>query len=309
MGNNIDTTIAQTQLYNQNVLKGFVSTVAPLTAFATDFSPAAAERGYTVNVSFVPSGSAPFAVAGSTGYNTFNSTRELKSVSLDQHYAVGAQLSDREIANSTLIRLEDTAFNDGAELGTKVFQSVASVISGSNHPNGYNVSSSSLMTVDDLIAIRKIAGNNKMPMSSRNIVLNVNAIHGLLKDDDLKYIYKGSSETVSTGTIKDVFGFKNVWEVNGFPTGLVSGSNKQIGFAAVPDAVCVAMRTLTPPPEAAAAGVNYEVLTDAQTGISLGVRTWYDPTLGVTKRVYEALWGAAVGNRNGAINITATVDA
>jgi len=308
MANTIATAIGQTQLYNAGVLKGFVSTLAPLMSFARDVSPSPAEKGYTVNVSFVPSGSTPFAVAAATGYNAFNSTREAKAVSLDQHFAVASALSDREIAESPIVRLEDTAYNDGAELATKVFQSVISKITGSSFPNGYNVASSSVYTVDELVGARKLAGNLKMPLNSRNVILNVNAFHGLLKDDDLKYIYRGNTTTTDQGTLTNVFGYKNIWEVNGFPTGQVSGSNKQVGVLVTPDALLFAMRYLQPAPEAASAGVASESLTDPSTGITIGVRTWYDATLGQTKRVYEALWGSAVGNSNAAIQLTATVD-
>jgi hypothetical protein len=64
------------------------------------------------------------------------------------------------------------------------------------------------------------------------------------------------------------------------------------------------MRYLQPQPEAAGAGVVSSALTDPTTGVTIGVRTWYDPALGQTKRVYEALWGSAVGNPNAAINLT-----
>jgi hypothetical protein len=278
-------------------------------SFANDVSPAASERGYTVNVSFVPSGSAATAWASATGYNTFNSTRESKTVTLDQHYYVGSSLNDKEIAESSLVKLEDTAFNDGAQLATYVFQNVISKISGSNFANGYNAASSSLYTVDDLIAVRKTAGNLKMPVTNRNVILNVIAFHCLLKDEDLKYISRGTAGTVENGTIQNLFGVKNVWEVNGYPTTLVSGSNKQVGVFVCPDALLFAMRYLQPQAEAASAGVSAQPLTDPTTGITIGVRQWYDASLGQTKRVYEALWGSGVGNSSGAINLTATVDA
>lgn len=305
MANNIAAAVGQTQIYNDFVLKGFVATLAPLMSFANDVSPAPSERGYTVNVSFVPSGSSPTAFVEGTGYTGFNSTREAKAVSLDKHYYVGSSLSDKEIANSSLVKLEDTAYNDGAELATYIFQDVISKISGSNFPNGYQLAgSASLVTADSLIQARKVAGNLKVPVNNRNIILNVDAYHGLLSDDDFKYIYKGNTETVSNGVITNFFGVKNVWETNGYPTGLVSGSARQVGTLVSKDALLFAMRYLQPAPEASGAGVVSAPLTDPTTGITIGVRTWYDPTVGATKRVYEALWGSAVGNNKAAINLT-----
>ena len=308
MANTTATAVGQEQLYNANVLKGFVETLTPLTAFVTDVSPSAAEKGYTVNVSYVPSGSAAFSVTDGTGYTSFNSTRQNKSVSLDRHYAVGAALSDREMSNSSIVRIEDTAYNDGAVLATYVFQDVLGAISASSFPNGYNVASSSLFSVDHLVGVRKVCSNAKWPAMQRNVILNVNPYVALLKDDDLKYIYKGDSTVINTAKITNTFGFDNIWESNAFPT-LVSGSTTVMGLAVNPNAVIFASRYLAPAPEAAQAGLQSEALTDPSTGITIGMRKWYDLTTGQVKRVYECLWGRAVANTNAAINITCTVDA
>lgn len=309
MANTIATAIGQEQLYNSQVLKGFVETLAPFRAFVTDVSPAPAEKGYTVNVSYIPSGSAPYQVVDGTGYNSFNSTREAKSVSLDKHYAVGAALSDREISNSSIVRIEDTAYNDGARLATYVFQDVVGAISASSFPLGHNVNSSSLFTLDTLIDVRKKASQNYWPTTNRNVILNVNPFTALLKDDDMKYIYSGDTQSVKGQSITDKAGFRNIWEVNGFPSNMVSGSNIVMGLAVVPDAMIFANRFLAPAPEAAAAGVTVEALTDPTTGLTIGSRKWYDPTTGQVRRVYECLWGKAVANNKGAISITCTVDA
>lgn len=308
MPNTTDTAVAQTQLYDDYVLKGFVSTLAPLMIFSTDISPAPSERGYTVNISYLPSGSNPYEV-GTSGYNSFATTRVSKTVTIDQHYAVGSALSDKEIANSTLMKIEDSAYNDGAALATYVFQNVVGKISGSNFAAGVNVATSSNLTSDDLLNVRKFAGNLKIPLNGRAIVLNVNGMHGLLKDDDLKYIYRGTTDATMEGVVGKFFGVNGVYEVNGYPTDIVSGSNKGIGFLASKDALLFASRTLTPSPLASDAGVQYSVISDSTTGLSLGVRRWYDATLGTEKRIYEALWGSAVGNPKAAVNITATVDA
>lgn len=305
MSNSTGTAVKNTQIYNQSVLNGFVSVIAPLLSFSTDISPIATERGQTVNISFIPSGSTPAAWSESTGYVDSGTTREAKSVSLDQHYYLYSSLTDREIAESSLVRITDAGEILGKTLGLYVVKDVVGIISGSNFPNGVHINSSSLFSVDQIAAVRKVTSGLGWP-TTKNIVLNVNAFNSLLKDDDLKYMYKGNSDVVDNGAVKNIFGFQNVFEATDYPTTLVSGSNKQIGFAAHPSAVLFASRYLVP-----GDGNKYTEampLTDAQTGCTIGYRSWYDENYGKQKTVYECLWGKSVGNSKAAVNLTATVD-
>lgn len=306
MANTTATAVGNQQLYNDFVLKGFVATIAPLRSFSFDASPAPGEKGQSVNMTFVASGSAASSWTEANGYTISTGTRAAITVALSNHQFVGTALTDIEIANSSLMRLEDQALMDGRRLGLTVLSDVISAITGSTHSNGYNFASSSLVTVDGLVAVRKVASQLSWGLT-RNIILNVNGFGALLLDDDLKYIYRGDSNAVQNGTLQNIFGWQNVYEASGYPTTLVSGSNTQIGCAVTPDALAVAMRYLTPAPEAAGIVEAYP-LTDQATGITLGYRKWYDPDLGKVKSVYECVWGKTVGNPNGAINLTATVD-
>lgn len=308
MANTTATAIGNQQLYNNAVLRGFVATVAPLRAFSLDVSPAPAEKGQTVNVTFVPSGSAVQAWTDAGGYTTQTGTREAISVALSNHYFVGTALSDIEIANSSLVRLEDMGMQNGRDLGLYVLQNVLSAVSASSFPTGHLVSTSSLLTVDDLVTVRKTASQLKWGLT-RNIITNVNGFYALLKDDDLKYIYRGDSNVVQNGQITNVFGWNNIYEANGFPSNMLSGSTTPVyGMAVTPDALCVAMRYLTPAPESNGIVESYP-LTDPATGITIGARKWYDANAGKTKLVYECVWGKAVANKYAAINLAAGLDA
>ena len=305
MANTIGTGVGQQQLYNDQVLKGFVATLAPLRAFSLDVSPAPAEKGYTVNMSFVPSGSAPASWSEATGYAIQSATRIARAVSLDNHYFVSNALTDTEMANSSIVRLSDTAFNQGASLGTYVFQNIIGAISASTFTNGYNVATASALSVANLLAVRKVAvglnwGENK------NVIVNPTGFYGLLGDSKTLYLNRGTDDVVRNGVMTGVYGFNNVWETSGYPTDIQSGSNFNIGIACAPEALLVAMRYLVPGDEGGQQLIEAYPLTDPTSGITVGYRKWYDPDLGKVKSVYECVWGKVQGNANAAVHITAT---
>jgi hypothetical protein len=306
MANASATAISQQQLYNQGVLNGFVSILAPLRAFTTDLSPAPAEKGYTVNVSFIPSGSNAAQFVEGTGYTVQAATREARSISLSNHWFVSTALTDFEIANSSLMRIEDTAFQQGAALGKYVFQNIAAKLSGSNFAVGSNQSSSSAYTVANLIDARKLATDLNWN-GQKNIIVNPTVYAALLKDTKMLYINRGDDQTVKTGVMSNVFGWDNIFESTAYPlTTQVSGSNIQVGACVDPNAVLVAMRYLQPQDDGGKQLIEAFPISDPVSGITLGYRKWYDANLGQVKSVYECVWGSAVGNANAAINLTAT---
>jgi hypothetical protein len=307
MANTTSTAIGQQQLYNDAVLRGFVQALAPLRAFSIDASPAPAEKGYTVNMTFIPSGSTPVAWSETTGYAIHGATRTAKAISLSNHYFNSTALTDIEIANSSLMKIEDTAYNQGAALGNYVFDNVISYISGSNFSNNLNVATASALTVANLISVRKKATDLGWG-AARNVILNPTAFASILADTKLLYLNRGATDAVQMGTLSNCFGWQNVYETAAFPTDLQSGSNFNLGCAVTPDALLVAMRYLQPAgDEGNKQLIDAYPLTDpAGSGITLGFRKWYDPDLGKVKAVYECVWGVSVGNPAGAINITST---
>jgi len=307
MANTTGAGVGNQQLYNDNVLKGFVASLAPLMVFTWDVSPAPAEKGQAVNVVFIPSGSTPQAWAEGTGYSIQTATRVARQVTLSNHYFVSTGLTDIEIANSSLMKIEDTAFNQGASLGNYVFASIAATITGSNF-NGndkwFNVATASAYATADLVKVRKQASNLNWG-ANRNIVVTPQAYYGLLNDTRMLWTNRGDTDAVKQGVLRDVYGWNNVFESTGLPT-QVSSSNNQIGFAATPDACLCAMRYLMPGDEGGKQLIEAYPLVDERSGIVLGYRKWYDPNLGQVKSVYEAVWGSTLGNSQAAIILTAT---
>lgn len=301
------TAIDKTVIYDAHVLKGYVATLLPLTVFCNNFSAAAVQRGATVTSTFMPSGSAAVPFVEGVGYSFSGSTRQDITITLNKHYYVASRLGDEEKQNSSLVNIEDTAYQQGATLAAYLFSDVSSGVSGSNFSNGYNVASSSLYRVTDLIGIRKLASNLNWGLN-RNIVINPNVAAGLLSDTAIQAQCRGDASAVREGVLKNVFGWNNIFESNALASGQVSGSNKQVGFAATSDALAFASRYFAPAPEANAMGLEAYALTDPTTGITIGVKKFYDINLAQSKTIYETVWGWVVANPKAAINLTATID-
>lgn len=312
MANTTAAAVGNQQLYSDYVLQGFVATIAPLRSFSFDVSPLPAEKGQTVNVAYVASGSTPGTWAEATGYAMQASTRAAISVALSNHKYVSSYLTDIEVANSSLMRIQDQALANGRALGLAVLTDCINAVTASSYLNYTYAASSSLWTIDKLVEARKTAATLNWGLT-RNVIVNPTIYYYLLKDDDLKYIYRGSTGAVEQGQLTNVFGWNNVYEASGFPTmytgsGPVAGTDTVAGLAVTPDALAVAVRYLQPQPEAAGIVESYPV-TDPATGITIGFRKWYDPNYGQTRTVYECVWGKAVANTNAAISLTYHQDA
>jgi hypothetical protein len=308
MSNTISTAVGQQQLYNNFVLQGFVDVLSPLMGFSTDLSPAAVEKGYTVNVSYFSGSAAPSQFVEGTGYANQTSTQTAKAVSLSNHYFVSNALSDAEMANSSLVRIEDRGIQLGAELASYVFQNVISNITATNHGNNvYSTTSSSAYRVSDIIAVRKLASNLKWGEQGRNIIINPNVAYGLLQDAYYKYDARGDGSTTVTGNLPTTFGF-NMNESTAYPTNITSGSLKQVGIAANSNALLFASRYLAPGDEGKTLIDAYPLTDPNGSGLTIGYRKWYNPVLGTVQSVFECVWGSGVGNPAAAINLYASVD-
>jgi len=84
---------------------------------------------------------------------------------------------------------------------------------------------------------------------------------------------------------------------------LIPGNSENlVGFAAHPSAFAIAMRYLKPTD-----GHKYskaEPLTDPATGITIGVREWYDENSGSIRKVWECQFGHVLGIAAGLKRIT-----
>lgn len=285
-----------TQLYLDTAMKGFADYFVPINLFSLDASPAPSARGQSIVVPFVVSGSTAANWAAATGYASQDNTREGLEVTLNKHKYVYAGLNDTEVADSSITSLEQVAYNQGASLAAAVWTDIATVFTSSNFTNGTTLASSSLVTVDTLIDLREAISGLKWPEIGRNVIMKSKPFKFLLKDDDLKYIYRGNDKAVTSAQITNVFGWQGVFENNLLPT--LDAGVTLAHVAVNPDAVIIANRYLAPQ-----AGHKYSFVgqsTHAPSGLTLGAREWYDENYGKKQTILECSYGYRVGNPSAA---------
>ncbi len=285
---------AQDDIIAQGVLRGFTAGLTPLTAFSTDFSSDAAKKGNTVSV--IRDDSTVTAVTTKTSgsdYSMQNTSSDAVDITLNKHPYVSTELSDTDIANSSVINLEMFGRRKGHLLAKYVLDDASngiwSVITDANYGTAAFVGAATDFDADDVVDVMDACDDADWPQDSRSLILSNAYYSNLLKDNAIQSSAAfGGAEAIREGRIPNLAGF-DVYKSNIIPA---NGENL-VGFAANRGAIAVAFRFLEPD-----AGHKYESverLTDPESGITIGVRTWYDENSGTKRRVYECLYGFVAG--------------
>lgn len=277
-------------IISDGVLSGFTTTLAPLMAFATDFSPAPARRGEKVSI--LRDNTAIDAVqtkATHADYTIQDCDSDAVEVTLGQPKYVSWSLDDTEIAQSSVLNLEVYGRRKGNKLGVAILQDIWSEITNTNFGAAAFTGAASTFDSDDVADLKETCDLADWPLDGRYLFLSPAYYSELLKDAGIKDSSAfGGPEAIRNGDVPNLFGF-GVIQSNAIPA---NGENL-VGFAAHASAIAVAMRYLQPQE-----GNKYnraEAMVDPETGFVLGLRDWYDEDSGVRKRLMEAVYGYETG--------------
>jgi hypothetical protein len=276
-------------IISQGVLRGFTQKIAPLMAFTTDFSGDAAKRGDKVSI--LRDNTAIDAVqtkSTHTDYTIQDADSDAVEVSLGQPKYVSWALDDTEIASSSVLNLEVYGMRKGNKLATSIFQDIASEITNANFGAAAFTGASTAFDSDDVIDVKDACDDDDWPDEDRWLILSNAYYNALLKDSSIKSSDAfGGMEAIREGRVPMLAGFK-VLSSNIIP----GNSENLVGFAAHASSIACAFRYLQPQE-----GHKYnraERLSD-ESGITLGLRDWYDEDSGVRKRVVESVYGYETG--------------
>jgi len=274
---------------SRRAFQAFVDTLAPLSAFATDFRDQIAGPGDTVNVPVYDAntGTQDFVDYEDTPAGATSNIQ----VVIDKHKVNNIVLSDVQIANSSAANMADFAIQAGADLAKTVFQDILSVVTIANYANTELASLASAFDTDDVIDLKNTCDGANMPNARRSLVLDTGHFNALLKDTAIKSDASYGTDTgIRQGMIPSLVGFTPVYSSTGVPA---NGAENIVGFATTPSAVAVAMRYLNP-----ARPEKYDRvqrLVDPGTGIVIGMREHYQEVTGNLYVSLEANYGYAVG--------------
>lgn len=286
-------------IISQAILEAFVAGITPLSAFSTNFSDDAARKGDKVSVLRSTGADAAATKTTASDYTIQDADSDAIEIALGQPEYVSWALDDVEVASSSVLNLEVYGKQKGFQLAKAVLQKtgkgVWTNITNANYGGAAFTGAATTFDSTDITSstgIKDVCDDADMPLDQRSLILSPAYYNELIADTAVQPQYAiGGTEVIRSGMIPDLFGFK-VFMSNLIPA---NGENL-VGFVAHPAGMAVAMRYLQPQE-----GHKYsraDRVAD-ESGITLGIRDWYDEDSGQRKRVMECVFGAAVGIAGG----------
>ena len=278
-------------IISQAVLEGYTTAIAPLAAFATDFSSEAARRGEKVSI-MRDNTAIDAALDKKThgDYTIQDADSDAVEVTLGQPKYVSWGLDDTEIASSSVLSMEKFGRRKGNLLAKTVLQDIWSEITNANFGAASFTGLASTFDEDDVADVAEDCDSADWN-DDRYLILSPAYIAALRKAGAIKDTSGYGYNAIQTGDVPMLHGFK-VLMSNAVPA---NGENL-VGFATDGNGIASAFRYLAPQQ-----GHNYtraEALV-GEGGMTLGLRDWYSEDSGVRKTVVEAVYGFETGIATG----------
>lgn len=278
-------------IISQAVLEGYTTAIAPLAAFATDFSSEAARRGEKVSI--MRDNTAIDAALDKTTHGDYtiqDADSDAVEVTLGQPKYVSWGLDDTEIASSSVLSMEKFGRRKGNLLAKTVLQDIWSEVTAANFGAAAHTGLASAFDEDDVADVAEDCDSADWN-DDRYLILSPSYIAALRKAGAIKDTSGYGYNAIQTGDVPMLHGFK-VLMSNAVPA---NGENL-VGFATDGNGIASAFRYLAPQQ-----GHNYtraEALV-GEGGMTLGLRDWYSEDSGVRKCVVESVYGFETGISTG----------
>jgi hypothetical protein len=263
-------------IISQAVLEGYTTAIAPLAAFATDFSSEAARRGEKVSI--MRDNTAIDAAVDKTthaDYTIQDADSDAVEVTLGQPKYVSWGLDDVEIASSSVLTMERFGRRKGNLLAKTIFQDILSEVTAANFGAAAHTGLASAFDEDDVADVAEA------------LVLSPAYIAALRKAGAIKDTSGYGYNAIQSGDVPMLHGFKVIMS-----TAIPGNAENLVGFASDGNGIASAFRYLAPQQ-----GHNYtraEAIV-GEGGMTLGLRDWYSEDSGVRKCVIESVYGYETG--------------
>lgn len=283
---------------SQAALLPWMTTLLPLNAFSTNFSPEPADKLDTIKVPVVgaPSSSTDFG-----GDYTEDSDSQASSISvaLNRHKYKTVHMTARELATTAFPLLEKLVTTAAQQLAIDVIRDIFSCITKTNfgEPAIPGIDKEDF-NYKDIIRIREACAKAKMPLDQRSLILDSSIYSALLADDVVakSFITPLAMNGVIEANVNRLAGF-DLFETSALP----DNNEELVGFAAHPSSIAIAMRYLEPVATYDEAGA----VTDPTTGLTFGYLRYTDTKSNKVYITLEALYGFTVARAAGLKRIIA----
>jgi hypothetical protein len=259
---------------------------------ATDLTDQKAKYGETVIVHEVQAGTAA-TFNPTTGYVAEARTQVDIPVTINLHkhhtYAIGVQ----EASSSRVDLIKRYGLNAAYVLGSAIVSSLVGLVTNAAYANksvialgagGDGFNRKSVVKINGALSKRGVNPFERFGL------LNSDFYASLMSDDSLMNLLALSgAKPVAENMLPPVHGVGISEFVD-----LADNGEDLVGFIGGRTALALATR-IPDDPGAGESNVRITVETDADTGLALQVREWYDATLAKFSRTYTLMYGVSVG--------------
>lgn len=274
-------------------ISAFSRAVFPITMFATVFRNVQLQGNDVVAVPYYAldtSASKDFDQDDGYVFDEDTAT-SMRKITVNKRKYKSIAMSSRDLARLPQLNAAKLGALKGEKLAYDVLQDILSVVTNANYSTAAFVGAASTFDSDDVVDIRTVINKVPWPLVGRGLMVNSDYDGALLKDSAFKAAYAlGTDQAVRTGQLPNIFGFDYATS-----PAIPSNGENLVGFACYMSAILAAFSPIEPAESIKKILVDYRVVTDTPTGISLEYRQWGDPDSDLDKRVIECNYGYAKG--------------
>jgi hypothetical protein len=289
------------QVIAQDSLTTLLAQFPLVNKFTTDFGGDILQRGESVTTR-IASGVAATNI-GASGYVRSNVASTAKTVTLDKHKGFVMGFSDGEVAKGGYDVLRRTFIRPAAHAVVKAVMDDVFLLAtnGNFSATGYN-GTVAAFDADAVADISQSLTDANVPMAGRTLIVRPSLYTSLAKDNSIQAQYaSGTNAPLTENLLPRIHGFEvnqytalpngSMGTVNGIDFSVLDNNLK--GIAVSPEAILIAARLPATPTNWYG---NVATATDAESGLSIQVREWYDGDAGEQKLSMSILYGVTVGN-------------
>ena len=305
------------QVIAQDSLTTLLAQFPLVNKFTTDFGGDILQRGESVTTRLA-SGVAATNI-GVDGYVKSDVSSVAKTVTLNKHKGFVMGFQDGEVARGGYDVLRRTFIRPAAHAVVKaVMDDVFLLCTAANFSQVGYQGTVAAFDADAVADISQALTDANVPMANRTLIVRPSLYTSLAKDNAIQAQYaSGTNAPLTENLLPRIHGFE-INQYSALPNGALgvvnAGQSNAVdftvldnnlrGIAVSPEAILIAARLPATPTNWYG---NVATATDAESGLSIQVREWYDGDSGQQKLSMSILYGMTVGNAANLARIIATV--
>lgn len=279
-----------------SAITAFSRAVFPITMFATVFRNLQLRGSDKVAVPYYAldtSASKDFVQNDGYVFDEDTATA-MREITVNRRKYKSMAISSRDLARLPQLNAEKLGALKGEKLAYDVLEDILSIVTAANFGAAAFTGAASTFNSDSATDLAVVADTVPWPKNGRGMMLTPTYKGNLFKDGDVRLEYAfGSAGVIRDDVLPKVAGF----DFASSPAVPANGENLT-GFISYMSAVLAAFSPIEPADSIKKILIDYRVVTDEPTGISLEYRHWGDPDSDLDKRVIEVNYGYAKGEAN-----------